>query len=140
VDTFHATVAQAVKEGGRVVVGGDEAVQVKKELGGFFVNPTVIEFDAPAPIMRHEGEYLRVIYFYQSLITQLLRSDCKVSDRKVLLFLIVYSFHFSFYTAFVPVLYVVKYNGSIDDAIAINNDVPQGLSSSLFTQVCASDW
>ena len=53
---FHRTVAQAVKEGGRVVVGGGEATEAKQKLGGFFVNPTVIEFDAPAPVMRHEGE------------------------------------------------------------------------------------
>jgi aldehyde dehydrogenase (NAD+) len=34
---------------------------------------------------------------------------------------------------FAPVLYVMRYE-SIDDAIAQNNGVPQGLSSSLFTQ------
>lgn len=34
---------------------------------------------------------------------------------------------------FAPILYLIKYNGDIDEAIAINNDVPQGLSSSIFT-------
>lgn len=34
---------------------------------------------------------------------------------------------------FAPILYLIKYNGDIEDAIAINNDVPQGLSSSIFT-------
>ncbi|MEI6766246.1 MAG: aldehyde dehydrogenase family protein [Bacteroidota bacterium] len=33
---------------------------------------------------------------------------------------------------FAPILYLIKYK-TIDDAIALNNDVPQGLSSSIFT-------
>jgi len=33
---------------------------------------------------------------------------------------------------FAPLLYLIKY-GTIDEAIAINNDVPQGLSSAIFT-------
>jgi aldehyde dehydrogenase family 7 protein A1 len=33
---------------------------------------------------------------------------------------------------FVPVLYVMKYE-SFEEAVSLNNDVPQGLSSSLFT-------
>lgn len=34
---------------------------------------------------------------------------------------------------FAPILYLVKYQGSIEDAIHINNDVDQGLSSSIFS-------
>jgi aldehyde dehydrogenase (NAD+) len=34
---------------------------------------------------------------------------------------------------FAPILYLIKYDGEIDEAIAINNNVPQGLSSSIFT-------
>lgn len=34
---------------------------------------------------------------------------------------------------FAPILYVLKYR-DLDDAIALQNDVPQGLSSSIFTQ------
>jgi aldehyde dehydrogenase (NAD+) len=33
---------------------------------------------------------------------------------------------------FAPILYVIKYS-NFDDALALNNDVPQGLSSSIFT-------
>ena len=33
---------------------------------------------------------------------------------------------------FAPILYVIRY-GALDDAIALQNDVPQGLSSSIFT-------
>jgi aldehyde dehydrogenase (NAD+) len=33
---------------------------------------------------------------------------------------------------FAPILYVLRYN-NLDEAIALNNDVPQGLSSSIFT-------
>jgi aldehyde dehydrogenase (NAD+) len=34
---------------------------------------------------------------------------------------------------FAPILYVMRY-GALDEAIAFNNDVPQGLSSAIFTQ------
>lgn len=34
---------------------------------------------------------------------------------------------------FAPILYLIRYNGTIEEAIAINNNVPQGLSSSIFT-------
>jgi aldehyde dehydrogenase (NAD+) len=34
---------------------------------------------------------------------------------------------------FAPILYLIKYDGEIDDAIAIQNGVKQGLSSSVFT-------
>ncbi|MEJ2596037.1 MAG: aldehyde dehydrogenase family protein [bacterium] len=34
---------------------------------------------------------------------------------------------------FAPIVYLIKYSGDIKDAIAIQNDVPQGLSSACFT-------
>ena len=34
---------------------------------------------------------------------------------------------------FAPIVYLIKYSGDIHNAIAINNDVPQGLSSACFT-------
>ncbi|HET6403904.1 MAG TPA: aldehyde dehydrogenase family protein [Candidatus Thermoplasmatota archaeon] len=34
---------------------------------------------------------------------------------------------------FAPILYVMRYRGALDEAIAIQNGVPQGLSSSIFT-------
>ena len=34
---------------------------------------------------------------------------------------------------FVPILYLIKYSGDVENAIAINNDVVQGLSSAIFT-------
>ena len=34
---------------------------------------------------------------------------------------------------FAPILYVLRYTGGVEEAIAINNSVDQGLSSSLFT-------
>ena len=34
---------------------------------------------------------------------------------------------------FAPILYVVKYNGEVEEAIALNNDVAHGLSSCIFT-------
>jgi len=35
---------------------------------------------------------------------------------------------------FAPIVYLIKYSGDVDNAININNDVPQGLSSAIFTQ------
>ena len=34
---------------------------------------------------------------------------------------------------FAPILYLIRYRGDLDEAIAIHNDVPQGLSSAIFT-------
>ncbi|MFH1984460.1 MAG: aldehyde dehydrogenase family protein [Pseudomonadota bacterium] len=34
---------------------------------------------------------------------------------------------------FAPVLYLIRYSGGVENAIALQNDVPQGLSSSIFT-------
>ncbi|THB75983.1 MAG: aldehyde dehydrogenase family protein [Desulfobulbaceae bacterium] len=34
---------------------------------------------------------------------------------------------------FAPILYLIRYNGSVENAIAMQNDVMQGLSSSIFT-------
>jgi aldehyde dehydrogenase (NAD+) len=35
---------------------------------------------------------------------------------------------------FAPILYLIRYSGDVHQAIALQNDVPQGLSSSIFTQ------
>ncbi len=34
---------------------------------------------------------------------------------------------------FAPILYLIRYQGEVEEAIAIHNDVPQGLSSAIFT-------
>ncbi len=34
---------------------------------------------------------------------------------------------------FAPIVYLIKYSGSVENAIALNNNVPQGLSSCIFT-------
>ncbi len=34
---------------------------------------------------------------------------------------------------FAPILYLIKYAGKVDNAVKINNEVMQGLSSSIFT-------
>ncbi len=35
---------------------------------------------------------------------------------------------------FAPILYIIPYTGSVDAAIRLNNEVPQGLSSAIFTE------
>jgi aldehyde dehydrogenase (NAD+) len=84
VEAYKAAIAQAQKEGGKLVCGGNE---LKGE--GFFVEPTIISAAKPLPIMQHE--------------------------------------------TFAPILYVTPVRG-LDEAIALQNDVPQGLSSAIFTQ------
>ncbi|MGB3618083.1 MAG: aldehyde dehydrogenase family protein, partial [Catalinimonas sp.] len=34
---------------------------------------------------------------------------------------------------FAPILYLIRYRGSVDNAVALQNDVRQGLSSAVFT-------
>ena len=34
---------------------------------------------------------------------------------------------------FAPILYLIRYSGSVENAIALQNNVPQGLSSAIFT-------
>jgi aldehyde dehydrogenase (NAD+) len=34
---------------------------------------------------------------------------------------------------FAPILYLIKYKGGVENAIALHNDVPQGLSSAIFS-------
>jgi aldehyde dehydrogenase (NAD+) len=35
---------------------------------------------------------------------------------------------------FAPILYLIRYSGDVGNAVALHNDVPQGLSSAIFTQ------
>jgi aldehyde dehydrogenase (NAD+) len=42
-------------------------------------------------------------------------------------------FHIVQEETFAPLLYLIRYSGSVEQAIAINNNVPQGLSSAIFT-------
>ncbi|WOH39273.1 aldehyde dehydrogenase family protein [Thalassotalea fonticola] len=43
------------------------------------------------------------------------------------------SFHMVQEETFAPIVYLIKYSGNLDNAIAIQNDVVQGLSSAIFT-------
>lgn len=81
VKTFVEGIKTIQEQGGKILCGG-------KQIKGNFVEPTMVEIDRSAPIIKEE--------------------------------------------LFVPILYVIKAK-DLDDAIEINNSVPQGLSSSLFT-------
>ena len=84
VDAFAASVAEAIKQGGKLVCGGK---CIEKE--GFFVEPTIIQAAQPLEIMQTE--------------------------------------------TFAPILYVVPFK-TLEEAIEMQNNVPQGLSSAIFTQ------
>jgi len=71
-------------QGGKIIHGGN----VLQLLGGYFVEPTIVEMNHDAAIVKTE--------------------------------------------LFVPILYAMKF-ATVDEAILWNNEVPQGLSSSMFT-------
>jgi len=75
------------KQGGKIIYGG-KTLDSKFE-GGNYVEPTLVEIDSKAEIVKHE--------------------------------------------LFCPILYLIKFK-TLEEAIEINNNVPQGLSSSLFTK------
>lgn len=82
---FEKSVKAAKEQGGKILTGG----KALPEMGGSFVQPTIIEVSSQIDIMKHE--------------------------------------------TFAPILYVLSYQ-TLDEAIALQNEVPQGLSSSIFTQ------
>ena len=77
---FDTALAQAVKQGGRIVVGGTR--------DGAYVRPAIVRMPAQSPVVQHE--------------------------------------------TFAPILYVLTWN-SFDEAVAMQNAAPQGLSSCVFT-------
>jgi aldehyde dehydrogenase family 7 protein A1 len=73
------------KQGGQILTGG----KLCEELGGNYVEPTIVAISHDAPIVQQE--------------------------------------------IFAPIVYVFKFD-TIEEAIKMNNGVPQGLSSALFTK------
>ncbi len=78
--------------------------EVRKEGGSFLVEGGVLE----------GGEYDNG-YYVKPCIAEV-RNDFKIVQKET----------------FAPILYLIKYS-NLDDAIAMHNDVPQGLSSALMT-------
>ncbi|WP_336921082.1 L-piperidine-6-carboxylate dehydrogenase [Aquipuribacter sp. SD81] len=86
-DTMRAALAEAVADGGEVVVGG-ERVDVAAAPGAAYVRPALVRMPRQSDVVRRE--------------------------------------------TFAPVLYVMPYE-TFEEAVAVHNDVPQGLSSAVFT-------
>lgn len=91
VKQFVEGVARAKAQGGKVLCGGNAL----SDREGNFVEPTIIEIDPSAEIVKEE--------------------------------------------LFVPILYVMKFD-TLEEAIELNNSVPQGLSSSIFTNDTQTMW
>ena len=85
VKNYENAIAQAQKEGGKLVAGG----HARPEIGSNFVEPAIILANKPLPIMQQE--------------------------------------------TFAPILYICPIK-NIEEGIKYQNDVPQGLSSAIFTQ------
>ncbi len=81
VEAMRSAIVRIRKEGGEIIFGGDE-------LGGCFVQPTLVRAHAGMPILKEE--------------------------------------------IFAPILYLIDFD-SLDQVLAWHNDVPQGLSSAMFT-------
>jgi aldehyde dehydrogenase (NAD+) len=86
-DAMQKAITQAATEGGKLVAGGNRALEDVAP-DAYYVNPAIVRIDSQTPIVRQE--------------------------------------------TFAPVLYVLPYE-TLEEAIALNNGVPQGLSSSIFT-------
>jgi aldehyde dehydrogenase (NAD+) len=79
--------------------------EVKKEGGKVLFGGEVLE----------GGKYLSGNYVVPALVEA--ENDYKIVQEET----------------FAPILYLIKYDGDIEEAIDLNNNVPQGLSSSIFT-------
>jgi aldehyde dehydrogenase (NAD+) len=86
-DAMQAALRQAQEQGGRVLVGGERALQ-EQYPDAYYARPALVDMPAQSAVVCHE--------------------------------------------TFAPILYVLRYTELVD-AIALNNAVPQGLSSSIFT-------
>jgi len=86
-DAMQAALRQAQEQGGRVLVGGERALQ-ERYANAYYARPALVDMPAQTAVVCHE--------------------------------------------TFAPILYVMQYT-DLADAIALNNAVPQGLSSSIFT-------
>ncbi|MDP1777463.1 MAG: aldehyde dehydrogenase family protein, partial [Brevundimonas sp.] len=84
---FETALAQAVEQGGRIVVGGDR-VASPNDTEGVYVRPAIVRMPAQSAVVQHE--------------------------------------------TFAPILYVLTWS-DFDEAVAMQNAVPQGLSSCVFT-------
>lgn len=88
VEEFLFALKQVVKEGGKIIFGGEMLTGIGYESGSY-VKPAIVEADNSYKIVQEE--------------------------------------------TFAPILYLIKYKGNVQNAIDIQNDVVQGLSSSIFT-------
>ncbi len=88
VAAYKQAIAQAIEQGGKVVVEGGVLTGEGYE-SGCFVKPCIIEAENHLAIVQHE--------------------------------------------TFAPILYLMQYRGDVHEAIALQNGVPQGLSSAIMT-------
>ena len=86
---FTLALEKAVKEGGKIVYGGEVLTGAGYE-SGCYVQPAIVEAENSYDIVQEE--------------------------------------------TFAPILYLIKYSGAVSNAIALHNDVVQGLSSAIFTE------
>ena len=89
VTDFTLALEKVVKEGGKVIYGGEKLEGAGYE-SGCYITPAIVEAENHYEIVQEE--------------------------------------------TFAPILYLIKYSGEVGNAIALHNDVVQGLSSAIFTE------
>ncbi len=119
--------AALVKAYGSLKIGN--ALDESNHVGPLIDRQAVEQFCAALDQARREGA--EILCGGQVLSGQGYESGCYVRPALVLAdnkYSIVQQ------ETFAPILYLISYDGSVDNAIAIHNDVPQGLSSAIFTR------
>jgi aldehyde dehydrogenase (NAD+) len=88
----------------------------------------VRDFTEALEKIKHQGG--EVIYGGEVLSGEGYASGCYV---KPALAVVENSYPIVQQETFAPILYLIQYSGDVENAIALHNDVPQGLSSAIFT-------
>jgi len=128
---IHESIYEKVKESlikayGSLRIG--DPMDEKNHMGPLIDNGTVANFLNALEQVRKEGG--KVIYGGEALNGTGFESGCYVRPA-----IVEAENHFNIVQeeTFAPILYLIRYKGEVHEAIAIQNAVQQGLSSSIFT-------
>ena len=123
---FEDVKAALVKAYGGLRIG--DPLDEENHVGPLIDTAAVKEFvDALEKIRTQGGE---VIHGGEVLSGKGYESGCYV---KPALAVVENSYPIVQQETFAPILYLIQYSGDVENAIALHNDVPQGLSSAIFT-------
>ena len=105
-----------------------DPLDVENHMGPLIDKGTVKTFLEAIELVRKEGG--KILYGGETLSGEGYESGCYVTPA---LAEVKNSYEIVQEETFAPLLYLIKYTGDVENAIALQNDVVQGLSSSIFT-------